>query len=319
MVLPALLHQVQQLHRAVPGASGDRLEQVHVLHAGQAQLLQPGAGADEVLHELAGGFGEDPLGGVVLDDLRAFVEHGDPVPELDRLIEVVGHAHDGLLQLVLDVDQLVLQTLTGDGVHGAEGLVHEQHGRVGGQGAGDAHALLLPAGQLPGVAVPVGVRVQGDQVQQLVHPLGDAPLVPPEHLGYQADVLGHGHVRQEPAGLDDVADLAAQPVPVHAGDVLPVDDQTPLGGFDEPVDHLQGGGLPAPGGSDEHDGLPGGDLQGQVVHGGLAGAVALGHVLDEDLRALLPGLGPGVLPGGVGRGGGGVLRHGYPLRWSGGR
>ncbi len=47
----------------------------------------------------------------------------------------------------------------GDGVEGAEGLVHEQDGGVVGEGAGEADALALAAAELPGVAgAEVGAR-----------------------------------------------------------------------------------------------------------------------------------------------------------------
>ena len=318
----------------------DAGDQVDVAHTGQAQLLQAGAGADEVLHELVRGIREDPLRGVVLDDPGSFVEDRDPVAEFHCLVEIVGHAHDGLVQFALDVDELVLEPLPGNRVDGAERFVHQENGRVGREGAGDADALLLPARELSRVAVAVRVRVQGDQVQQFVHALGDALLVPSEHLGDEADVARDGHVRQKTPGLDHVTDLSTQLVAVDLGDVLVAEDQSALRGLDQAVDHLEGRGLAAPGGADEHDDLPGRDFQGQLVDRGLlAAAVAFGHVLDEDRGALLARFSPAVrvVPGLVGRrrrllgsdalgrgvGGGGVvsgvLRHGYPLKWSDGR
>jgi hypothetical protein len=48
-------------------------------------------------------------GGVVLLEDPADVEDRDAVAELDRLVDVVGDEHDGLVQLALQVEQLVLQ------------------------------------------------------------------------------------------------------------------------------------------------------------------------------------------------------------------
>ena len=257
--------------------------QLHLTHPAQGELLEARAGTDEALHEVVRGIGQDALRGVVLHEPRPLVEHGNPVPELHGLVEVVGHAHDGLLQLGLDVEQLVLQPLTGDGVHGSEGLVHEQHGRVRRERPGHSHALLLAAGELLGVAVPVGVRVQGDEFEQLVHAARDALSVPLQHLGDQGDVRPHRHVREQPTGLDDVADVAAQLVTVHARDVVPVDHDAAARGLDEPVDHLQRGGLAAPGGAHEHDHAAGRDLQGEATHRGLLLArVPLGDLPQED-------------------------------------
>ncbi|MGR6975012.1 hypothetical protein ACU639_36400 [Streptomyces cynarae] len=50
-----------------------------------------------------------------------------------------------LAEVVLETDELVLELLADHRVEGAEGFVHEQHRRVGGQCPGDADALLLAA------------------------------------------------------------------------------------------------------------------------------------------------------------------------------
>jgi len=57
----------------------------------------------------------------------------------------VGDEDDGLLELGLQVEELLLETLPGDGVDGTERLVHEQHRRIPSQSPGHAHALALAA------------------------------------------------------------------------------------------------------------------------------------------------------------------------------
>ena len=75
----------------------------------------------------------------------------------------------------LQAQELVLQALAVDRVDGAERLVHEHQRRVGGQGAGDADALALAAGELRGVAVARLGRVEPDELEQLVDAGADAP------------------------------------------------------------------------------------------------------------------------------------------------
>ena len=176
--LGARLH----LGGALADLRGGRVAQLDLGDPRQAELLERGAGAHEVGHEVVGRAGEDRLGGVVLRDLRALLEDQDPVAELDRLVDVVGDADDRLAQLALDREQLVLQPLAGDRVDGAERLVHQDHRRVGGEATGDPDALLLAAGELAGVAVAVLARVEADQLEQLVDPLVDAVLLPAEQL-----------------------------------------------------------------------------------------------------------------------------------------
>ena len=52
-------------------------------------------------------------GSVVLHDFRACLQDRDPVAELDGLVEVVGHEDDGLAELLLQPQELVLQPLAG--------------------------------------------------------------------------------------------------------------------------------------------------------------------------------------------------------------
>ena len=163
---------------ADPGYGG--LVQLDVADPGQRELFERGAAADEVADKVVGRIGEDLLRSVVLHDLGAGPQDGDLVAELDRFVEVVSHEDDGLAKLLLQAQQLILQPLSGDRVDRAERLIHQKHGRVGGQRACDPDALLLATGQLAGIAVAVLSGVKADQVKQLVDGPVDPFLVPLE-------------------------------------------------------------------------------------------------------------------------------------------
>ena len=138
--------------------------------------------ADEAVDEVVGRAGEQLPGLVVLGQLAADAEHRDLVAELDRLVDVVGDEHDRLAQLGLQPEELVLQALADHRVDRAERLVHQQHGRVGGQRAGDADALLLATGELAGVAARDLGR-QPDGLQQLGRPVRAFFLFQPSSSG----------------------------------------------------------------------------------------------------------------------------------------
>ena len=112
------------------------------------------------------GFAMISLGRADLGDLRALLQDHDLVAEEERLVDVVRDEHDGLAELALQADQLLLQVGAHDRVDGAERLVHEQDVGVGGEAARHADPLLLPARELARVAV--GERaVESDRVEQL--------------------------------------------------------------------------------------------------------------------------------------------------------
>jgi hypothetical protein len=92
-------------------------------------------------------------------------------------------------------------------------------------------------------------------------------------------------VGEKASRLDHIADVPAEPVSVHRGDVVPVDDDVAFGRLDEPVDHLEGGGFAAAGRADEHDGLAGRNLQREMVDCGILTAVGFRHVLQKNRSA----------------------------------
>ena len=186
-----------------------RLPEVDVGDPHQRQPLQRPVGADEVLDELVGGRHQQLGRGRVLGDLAALAHDRDPVAHLDRLVDVVGDEEDGLADLRLQAQELVLEALAVDRVDRAEGLVHQHHQRVGGERPGDPDPLLLAAGELRRVAV-AELGVEADQLEQL----GDAGrgpvLLPAQQLRHGGDVLGDRAVGEEADLLDHVADLAPQ-------------------------------------------------------------------------------------------------------------
>src|SRR6478672_11706419 len=103
----------------------------------------------------------------------------DPVAKLDRLIDVVGDHDDGLAQLALQSEEKLMQLAANDRIHRRERLIHEHDQRVGRERASYAHPLLLPAGQLRGVALPE-LPLQTNVVEQLQGPLLDLLLGPME-------------------------------------------------------------------------------------------------------------------------------------------
>ena len=236
---------------------------------------------DEPGHEVVDGVGQQVGGVGHLRELAADPQDGHLVAELDRLVDVVRDEEDGLAELALQAQELVLQLVADDGVDRGEGLVHEHHRGVGGEGARHPYALLLPAGQLAGVALREG-GVEPDPLQQLHRAGPGLRLVPAEQLGDGADVVEHRAVREQAGVLDDVADAAAHLGRVHRAGVLVVEPDAARGGLDHAVDHAEGRRLAAPGRPDEHRDLAGGGLEVEVVHRRRAAGILLRDVVEAN-------------------------------------
>ena len=123
----------------------------------------------------------------------------------------------------------------------------------GGQGAGDGHALLLPAAQL--VRAVVGAVGQVDRFEQLGDPLAALGRALPVQQQRHFDVLIGRQGGDEGKELEDKADRAAAHigalVAVELADVLAVDEHLPAGGLVQAADQLQQGGLARAGRPDQ--------------------------------------------------------------------
>ena len=170
-----------------------------------------------------------------------------------------------------------------DRVDGGERLVHQHHGRVGGQRAGHADPLALAAGELGRVSVEQ-LAVEVEDPSELVDAgAGAASSHPTRWAPWRCSAGSCGAA----AGrvLDDVADAPAKLHRVLLEHVRAVEHDPPSGRLDQPVDHLERRGLAAARRPDERDGLALGDLEGEVADGrdGHSG-VPLLDVLERDHR-----------------------------------
>ncbi len=226
----------------------------------------------------------------------SLVHHRDGLAEDDRLVHVVGHKHDGGAEAVLYGEQILLRLGADDRVERAEGLVHQEDVRLGGERASDADALLLAAREL--VRHPVAERggIEREEIEQLVDAGGDALLAPVEQRRDRGDVLAHGAVRKQSVALDGVADVPAQFVGRQLADVLAVDEHTARTRLDEAVDHAQQRGLARAGGADDggngarangqRDGV---DDRGRAVRlGEVSSSIIVVEISRRDVRPMRP-------------------------------
>ena len=117
-------------------------------------------------------------GGVVLLEHAVFNE-ADLGGQGHGLHLVVGDIDEGRTGLHVEALELIAHLQAQLGVQIGQGLIHEQHRRLRGQGAGDGHPLLLAAGELCGVAVH-----KHADLHDAGHPAdGEVDLLPGELAG----------------------------------------------------------------------------------------------------------------------------------------
>ena len=185
------------------------------------------------------------------DDAARF-EQGDARGEQERFAEIVGDEHDGLGEAAGQGAEFALQFGAGDGVERAERLVHEKNWRVGSEGAGDADALALAAGEFTGAARGEFGGMKADKTQQFRYARGDSRGIPLFEPGHEADIFRDRKMGKQAGLLNDVANAAAQADGVPAGGGAALDKHLACRRKEQSVDEPEDSGLTAAAAAEKH-------------------------------------------------------------------
>ena len=208
-------------------------------------------------------------------------EHHDAIRHVHGLVNVVRHVDDGLARALPDRQQLLLHQLARLRIERGKRLVHQEHGRLDGQCAGDADPLPHPTRQLVRVLrLEAGEPGHVQLVSRATRALrrGDAHLLEPElHVGL------HRAPRKQRELLEDHGGGGA------ARRQLAVEPDRALARRQQSRDEIQQRRLAAARRPEHRDELLGVDDEIDAVERtqGVAGAVGvdLRHALDDDAHA----------------------------------
>ncbi len=189
-----------------------------------------------------------------------------------------------LRSVAWSLEELILQPVADDRVDCTERFVHQHHRGIGRQRPRHTDPLALTPGDLGRVAVR-HCRVEVDDLDQLADSAADAGLVPSEQGRDRSDVLGDGPVGEQPDLLDHISDRPSQLGGTDGTNIGSVDHDLAGCRLDQPVDHLERGGLSAPGRAHQDGDLAGGDVQREVTDGRGGGfGIDLRHPVEADHR-----------------------------------
>ncbi|CPQ27485.1 Uncharacterised protein [Bordetella pertussis] len=228
------LHAVQRMRRPRAHRQGQarRVDRVRrVEHLGAVDVLQ------ERLHVFGGGIEQDVFRRAFLHQL-AVLQDRNAVAQAQRLVQVVRDEHDGLVQLGLQLQQVVLHLAADQRVQGREGFVHQQDLGVGGQRPRQPHALLHPARQLVGILVLEAG--QAYLVEPMAGPLFALCARHALHRQPVAGVVQHRAVGEQAKALEDHAHLLLaerlQVALVQADHIHAIDQDMAGAGLDQAVE-----------------------------------------------------------------------------------
>ncbi len=170
------------------------------------------------------------------------------------------------------------------GVEGRGGLVKEHHSRVHCQRPGNAHALLLPAGELPGVVIGTVRQTHAVQLAQGFFGRGFVGQVFDPGQA-QLDVPQGGQVVEEQKVLEDHADVLAHLVLIRAfgGNFQVIQPDLTLIGAGEQVNAAQKGAFAGAARTDDHDRVAFVDGQVKMLEDHIL-TIGLGQIFDGQDR-----------------------------------
>ena len=158
------------------------------------------AGADEARHEFGFRPRIDVFGRAELVDAAA-IHHRDHVGRGHGLGLVVGDIDGGVAIFVVQPADFEPHLLAQIGVEVGQRLVEQQRLRFDDQRARQRHALLLPAGELAGIALRQRLELgRGQDRRQLLRNGVAVHLAQTQAVD---DVFGHRHVRPQRVALED--------------------------------------------------------------------------------------------------------------------
>ena len=163
----------------------------------------------------------------------------------------MGHEDEGDAGLVLQLLQLDLHFLAQLVVERRQRLVEEQHLRLRRQRPRQRDALLLTAGNL--ARLPLGEFLHPHQLQHVPGAGIDLGAGLSEHFEAEADVLRHGHVREQRVALEHSVDRPLEGR--QQSDVLTVEQDLAVGRKFEAGDQAQQRCLAAARGTEKREEL----------------------------------------------------------------
>ncbi len=101
-------------------------------------------------------------------DKTSIVKEGDALAEKKGFADVVSDEDDSFVEAEGEGPEFALKFGTGDGIKGAEGLVHQENRRIGSKSAGDADTLALAAGEFVRTAGGKFGWIEADHAEQLI-------------------------------------------------------------------------------------------------------------------------------------------------------
>ena len=107
-------------------------------------------------------------------DKTSGMKESDALAEKKGFANVVGDEDDGFVEAAGEGPEFALKFGTGDGIEGAEGLVHQEDGRIGGKSAGNADTLALTARKFARTTGGKFGWIETDHAEQLIDAGGDS-------------------------------------------------------------------------------------------------------------------------------------------------
>ncbi len=173
------------------------------------------------------------------------------------------HVERRHVEAVEDRRQVFEQAVAQPAIERAEGLVEEEHTRLGSERPRERDALLLSTRERDDG--PSFVPFEPDELEALAHASFDVAARITAHAETEGDVAPDVAMLEERVVLEDEPDPAA--MRRHGGEVVALEEHAARVGAEQPCDDPQERALPGAARPEHGHGLAGGDLERDAVEG----------------------------------------------------
>lgn len=159
--------------------------------------------------------------------------------KLECFRNIMSNKENGNVRFVMDTLDFFLELIAGNLVNRAKRLVHKQNVWRRRKRAGNTYALCLASGEFGRIVIfKLFVKTYD------LHPfgngiLGSLGILFIKEIGHISNILFNGHVWEQNAALDGVADVSPQLNEVLLANVFSINKNVSAGGRSKAIDHFE--------------------------------------------------------------------------------
>jgi hypothetical protein len=160
-------------------------------------------------------------------------------------VQIVRDENNGFAEAAGERAEFTLQLGAGNGIERPKRFVHQQDGRIGGEGAGHSDALALATGKFARTAICELPSIKAHEVEHFLNACGGASGLPSFQNGNESHIFRNRKMREKTGILNNVPNASTKADQIPSPGRALLDEDFPLRGHQHSIDQAKKCGLSA--------------------------------------------------------------------------